>query len=126
MGRTLTTDYTYGTTSIQVVLPGTSRSGIVAGPRNNLGGPTGVAYKANLHFIRACADVVLDESAELSGVRNALVRMGDITSLKIVSMSVGTPFSSSSLLDGVNYASEKENYFLLRQEHRSAGLPGGV
>lgn len=107
VGRTLTTDYTYGTTAYTGCAHGTSMSGIVAGPRNNLGGPTGVAYKANLHFIRACADVVLDESAELSGVRNALVRMGDITSLKIVSMSVGTPFSSSSLLDGVNYASGK-------------------
>ena len=107
VGRTLTTDYTYGTTAFTGCAHGTSMSGIVAGPRNNLGGPTGVAYKANLHFIRACNDVVLDESAELTGVRNALVRMGDISSLKIISMSVGTPFSSSTLLDGVTYASGK-------------------
>ncbi len=107
VGRTITTDYTYGSTAYTGCAHGTSMSGIVAGPRNNLGGPTGVAYKSNLHFIRACADVVLDESAELTGVRNALVRMGDIAALKIISMSVGTPFSSSALLDGVSYASGK-------------------
>ncbi len=107
VGRTLTTDYTYGTSAYTGCAHGTSMSGIVAGPRNNLGGPTGVAYKANLHFIRACSDVVLDESAELTGVRNALVRMGNMIPLKIISMSVGTPFSSSTLLDGVSYASGK-------------------
>mgnify|MGYP001186315418 CR=1 FL=1 len=107
VGRTLTTDYTYGSTAFTSCTHGTSMSGIVAGPRNNLGGPTGVAYKANLHFIRGCSDVVLDESAELSGVRNALVRMGNMIPLKIISMSVGTPFSSSTLLDGVSYASGK-------------------
>lgn len=107
VGRTLTTDYTYGSSAYTGCTHGTSMSGIVAGPRNNLGGPTGVAYKANLHFIRGCSDVVLDESAELSGVRNALVRMGNMISLKIISMSVGTPFSSSTLLDGVSYASGK-------------------
>ena len=48
--------------------------------------------------------MVLDESAELSGVRNALVKMGKITDLKIISMSVGTPFYSSTLYDGVSYA----------------------
>lgn len=107
VGRTFTTDYTYGTSAFTGCAHGTSMSGIVAGPRNNLGGPTGVAYKANLYFIRACADVVLDESAELTGVRNALVRMGNNIPLKIISMSVGTPFSSSTLLDGVSYASGK-------------------
>jgi serine protease len=107
VGRTLTTDYTYGSSAFTSCTHGTSMSGIVAGPRNNLGGPTGVAYKANLHFIRGCSDVVLNESAELSGVRNALVKMGNMVSLKIISMSIGTPFSSSTLLDGVSYASGK-------------------
>ncbi len=104
VGRTLTTDYTYGSSAYTGCAHGTSMSGIVAGPRNNLGGPTGVAYKANLYFIRACDDVVLDQSSELSGVRNALVRMGNLPQIKIISMSVGTPFSSSTLLDGVTYA----------------------
>lgn len=104
VGRTLTTDYTYGTTAYTGCAHGTSMCGIAAGPRNNLGGPTGVAYKANLVFIRACNDVVLDESAELSGVRSALIKMGNNVAVKIVSMSVGTPFSSSTLYDGVSYA----------------------
>ena len=81
--------------------------GLAAGPRNSLGNACGVAYQSNLYFIRACNDVVLDESAELSGVRNALIAMGNTVDLNIISMSVGTPFSSSVLRDGVNYASGK-------------------
>jgi subtilisin family serine protease len=77
------------------------------GPRNNVNAPTGVAYNSNLIFIRGCDDVVLDASAELSGVKNALVRLGNNTSVKIISMSVGTPFYSSALYDGVSYASGK-------------------
>jgi subtilisin family serine protease len=107
VNRTITTDYTYGNTAYTNCAHGTSMCGIAAGPRNNLGGPTGVAYKANLHFIRACADVVLDESAELLGVKNALIKMGDLTRVKIISMSIGTPFSSSVLRDGVIYANGK-------------------
>ena len=104
VARTITTNYTYGSTAYTGCAHGTSMSGIAVGPRNNLGGPTGVAYKSNLYFVRGCSDVVLDESAELSGVKNALVLMGNNSAVKIVSMSVGTPFSSSTLHDGVSYA----------------------
>lgn len=107
VGRTLTTDYTFGSSAYTTCTHGTSMSGLAVGPRNSSNATTGVAYKSNLHFIRACEDVVLDGSSEKTGVKNALVRMGNKTDVRIVSMSVGTPFSSSILEDGVNYANNK-------------------
>jgi serine protease len=103
-GRTVTLDYTYGSSAYSSCTHGTSMCGLAAGPRNSVNAPTGVAYKSSLHFIRACDDVVLDAASELTGVKNALVKMGNITSVKIISMSVGTPFYSSVLYDGVSYA----------------------
>jgi hypothetical protein len=79
-------------------------SGLAVGARNNLGATTGVAYKANLHFIRGCEDVVLDRSVERTGLKNALVKMGNRADVKVISMSIGTPFYSSVIEDGVNYA----------------------
>ncbi|MCB0820363.1 MAG: S8 family serine peptidase [Bacteroidetes bacterium] len=102
--RTITTDYTYGSSAYTSCAHGTSMSGLAAGPRNNLNSSTGVAYRANLHFIRACDDVVLDKSSEKTAVKNALIRMGNRNDVKIISMSIGTPFSSGVLQDGVNYA----------------------
>ena len=107
VGRSITTDYTYGGTAFTSCSHGTSMSGLAAGPRNNLNASTGIAYKANLHFIRACDDVVLNKSSERTGVKNALVRMGDRTDVKIISMSIGTPFSSGVLKDGANYANNR-------------------
>ncbi|MBL7943940.1 MAG: S8 family serine peptidase, partial [Flavobacteriales bacterium] len=99
-----TTSYTYGTSAYTTCTHGTSMVGQAAGPRNNDGATTGIAYKSNVHFIRACQDVVLDKSSERLGVKNALVAMGNMASVKVVSMSVGTPFYSSVLYDGVLYA----------------------
>ncbi len=104
VGRSITTDYTLGSSAYTTCSHGTSMSGLAAGPRNSTGATTGVAYKSNLHFIRACDDVVLDASNERTGVKNALVKMGNKADVKVVSLSVGTPFYSSVLLDGVNYA----------------------
>lgn len=107
VGRTLTTAYTWGNSVYSTCTHGTSMSGLAVGPRNNLTSTTGVAYKSSLHFIRGCEDVVLDKSSERTGVKNALIQMGDNASIKIVSMSVGTPFYSSVLKDGVVYAYNK-------------------
>jgi serine protease len=104
VSRTVTTDYTYGTSAYTTCTHGTSMTGLAAGPRNDQDAVTGVAYKASLHFIHACEDVVLDQSAEKTGVKNALIRMGDIADVKIVSMSVGSPFASNVLKDGCIYA----------------------
>lgn len=104
VGRSLSTGYTFGSSAYSTCTHGTSMSGLAAGPRNDQGATTGVGYKSNLHFIRGCEDVVLDLSSELTGVKNALVQMGDNSAVRVVSMSIGTPFSSSVLSDGVNYA----------------------
>lgn len=104
VGRSVTTGYTFGTSAYTSCTHGTSMSGLATGPRNDQGGTCGVAYKSNLHFIHGCEDVVLDLSSELTGVKNGLVQMGDNAAVRVVSMSVGTPFSSSVLTDGVNYA----------------------
>jgi subtilisin family serine protease len=103
-GRTISTSYTLGNSAYTSCSHGTSMCGLAAGPRNSSYSTTGVAYKANLHFVRACNDVVLDGSAERTGVKNALVLLGNNSNVKVISMSIGTPFSSSVLQDGLNYA----------------------
>jgi hypothetical protein len=104
VGRSITTDYTFGSSVYSSCSHGTAMSGLATGARNNLGATTGVAYKANLHFIRGCEDVVLDRSVERTGLKNALVKMGNRADVKVISMSIGTPFYSSVIEDGVNYA----------------------
>lgn len=102
--RTITSGYTYGTSTYTSCTHGTSMCGLAAGPRNGLNSSTGVAYLSSLHFIHGCEDVVLDKSAEKTGVKNALKQMGDMADLKIISMSIGSPFSSGVLQDGCTYA----------------------
>lgn len=104
VGRSVTTDFTFGNSAYSSCSHGTAMSGLATGPRNNLGATTGVAYKSSLHFIRGCEDVVLDRSVERTGLKNALVKMGNRSDVKVVSMSIGTPFYSSVVEDGVNYA----------------------
>ena len=104
VGRVVSTDYTFGTSAFTNCTHGTSMAALAVGPRNNVGAASGVAYKSGLHFIRAAEDVVLDLSSEISAVKNAFVRMGNRQSVKIISLSMGTPFGSSVLKDGVDYA----------------------
>ena len=104
VGRTITTGWTFGSSATSSCTHGTSMSGLAAGPRNGLGATTGVAYKSNLRFIRGCEDVVLDLSSEKTSVKNALIALGNDPAVRVISMSIGTPFSSSVLADGVNYA----------------------
>jgi hypothetical protein len=104
VGRTVTTAYTLGTSAFTSCTHGTSMSSTATGPRNNTGASTGVAYKSNLAFVRGCNDVVLDESAERNAVKNALTLLGNTSSVRVISMSIGSPFSYSVLSDGVNYA----------------------
>ena len=103
-GRLLTVAYSYGGSAYTSCVHGTSMCGLAAGPRNALTATCGVAYKANLHFIRACDDVLLTSSGERLGVKNALISLANQTSVRIISLSIGTPFSSGVLKDGVDYA----------------------
>lgn len=104
VGRTVSTDFTLGTSAFTSCTHGTSMCGQAVGPRNNQNATTGVAYKSNLHFIRAANDVVLDASAEKTATKNAFVKMGNRTDVRIISLSMGSPFGSSVLKDGVDYA----------------------
>ncbi len=103
-GRTVSTDYTLGSSAFTSCTHGTSMSGQAVGPRNNQNATTGVAYKSNLHFIRAANDVVLDASSEKTATKNAFIRMGNRQDVRIISLSMGSPFSSGVLKDGVDYA----------------------
>ena len=83
---------------------GTSMAGFAAGPRGTDGNAVGVAYKADLMTIRAVKDVVISSSSEKNGTRDALYLAGGSSDVKVISMSIGTPFFSSTVADGIYYA----------------------
>jgi len=83
---------------------GTAMAGLAAGPRSNDGNSVGVAYKADLMTIRAVDDVVIWGSNDKNGVRDALYLAGGNSAVKIISMSIGTVFYSSTVADGIFYA----------------------
>ncbi|WP_294311227.1 S8/S53 family peptidase [uncultured Chryseobacterium sp.] len=86
---------------------GTSMASAAAAPRNNLGQPVGVAYNANLVTYRAASNVVLDGYHEQNGVKIAFTELGNNSSVKIISMSMGHIFSVGKIEDGVKYAYSK-------------------
>lgn len=104
VGRTFSASATLGTSAYTSCSHGTSMGGQAVGPRNTNGATTGVAYKSSFRFIRACEDVVLDKSSERTAVKNALIALGNDANVRVISMSIGSPFSYSVLSDGVNYA----------------------
>lgn len=80
---------------------GTAMCSVATAPRNNRGLPVGVAYNANLIIYRATGDVVLDSYRDQRGVTNALKAIANRTDVKIVSMSLGYPFSIGSVSDAI-------------------------
>jgi serine protease len=86
---------------------GTSMAGLAAAPWSTDGNAVGTAYKANLLTIRAVQDVVINTTNEINGVRDALYVAGNNTSVKVISMSIGSPISSSTVSDGIYYAFNK-------------------
>lgn len=87
---------------------GTRMAGLAGAPRGNDGNSVGVAYKADMMTIRAVSDVFISSSSEKNGVRDALVIAANTTDTKVVSMSLGTPFYSSTVADGVYYAYNRD------------------
>lgn len=83
---------------------GTQMSGLIAAPRAYGGSTVGVAYKANLISYRGTGDVVINSSNEKEGVRDALIAAGNRSDVKIISMSIGDVFYSSTVADGIFYA----------------------
>lgn len=86
---------------------GTSMGSTIASPRNDNNMPVGVAYNCNLVSYRATADVLLDDYHERKGVRDALVQLGNRNDVKIISMSIGYPWSIGNVRDAVIYAYNK-------------------
>ncbi len=86
---------------------GTSMAGLAAGPWSNDGNAVGAAYKANLLSIRAVEDVLINTTNETNGVKDALYVAGNRSAVKVISMSIGSPISSSTVSDGIYYAYNK-------------------
>ncbi|HMQ47681.1 MAG TPA: S8 family serine peptidase [Saprospiraceae bacterium] len=83
---------------------GTQMAGLIAGPRSTDGNALGAAYNCNLLAFRATTDVVVNSSSEKNGVRDALIISGNRSDVKIISMSIGDVFYSSTVADGIYYA----------------------
>lgn len=83
---------------------GTSMASAIASPRNDDFMPVGVAYNCNLVAYRGTEDVVLNDYHERKGVSNALKALGNRGDVKIISMSIGYPWSIGNVKDAVKYA----------------------
>ncbi len=83
---------------------GTQMAGLATAPRGTDGNAVGIAYKSNLIGIRAVEDVFISSGNEKRGVRDALKLAGNRSDVKVISMSLGTPFSSGTVRDGIYYA----------------------
>jgi len=83
---------------------GTSMGSTIASPRNNDYMPVGVAYNSDLVSYRATEDVVLNDYHERKGVKDALRALGNRSDVKIISMSIGYPWSIGNVRDAVRYA----------------------
>ncbi|MEM9819894.1 MAG: S8 family serine peptidase [Bacteroidota bacterium] len=86
---------------------GTRMAGIATAPRGSDGNAVGIAYNANLIGIRAVSDVIISSSNEKDGVKDALILAGNRSDVKVISMSIGTPFYSGTVADGVYFAYNK-------------------
>ena len=83
---------------------GTQMAGLAAAPRTSGGATVGVAYRADLWAYRATSDVIVNSSKEKRGVKDALIDAGNRTGIRIISMSIGDPFSNGTVEDGIDYA----------------------
>ncbi|MCH3881849.1 MULTISPECIES: S8 family peptidase [Tenacibaculum] len=83
---------------------GTSMASVATAPRNNNNLPVGVAYNANLVSYRAVENVIINDYHEKRGVSEALTALGKRSDVKVISMSIGSPFSIGKVKDAVKYA----------------------
>lgn len=83
---------------------GTSMAAVATAPRNNDNLPVGVAYNANLVSYRAVEDVLINDYHEKRGVSEALTAIGNRSDVKVISMSLGSPFTVNKIKDAVKYA----------------------
>ena len=85
---------------------------VATAPRNNDNLPMGVAYNANLISYRAVEDVVIDDYHEKRGISEALTALANRNDVKIISMSLGYPFSIGRVKDAIRYAYKKGKMIL--------------
>jgi subtilisin family serine protease len=72
---------------------GTCCAAIGTAPRSNQGlSPVGIAYGANLVSVRASPDVLLYNTRRCRGVADAYTRMARRSDVRVISMSMGTPY----------------------------------
>ena len=83
---------------------GTSMASVATAPRNNNYLPVGVAYNSNLVTYRAVKNVVINTYHEEKGVQKALIALANRRDVKIISMSLGSPWSIGRIRDAVRYA----------------------
>ena len=86
---------------------GTSMASVATAPRNNKNLPVGVAYNANLVSYRAVENVLINDYHEKRGVAEALTALGNREDVKVISMSIGSPFSISRVEDAIKYAYDR-------------------
>lgn len=86
---------------------GTHMASVATAPRNDNNLPVGVAYNANLVSYRAVRDVIINEYNEKKGVSEALIALGNRSDIKIISMSIGSPYSIRRIEDAIKYAHSK-------------------
>jgi len=89
---------------------GTQMAGLATAPRGSDGNAVGVAYNSDLISIRAVEDVIISSSSEKEGVKNAMIIAGNRNDVKVISMSLGTPFWSGTVADGVYFAYNKGKF----------------
>ncbi|SNR16717.1 S8 family peptidase [Tenacibaculum jejuense] len=83
---------------------GTNMASVATAPRNGNNLPVGVAYNANLVTYRAVQNVLIDDYHEKRGVAEALTALGNRSDVKVISMSIGSPFGISRVRDAIKYA----------------------
>lgn len=86
---------------------GTAMAGLATGTRGFDSTPAGVSYKANLISYRVTNDVIINVSAEIDGLRDALYDAADDTRVHIISISLGDVFTHGPVEDGIIYAHDK-------------------
>jgi hypothetical protein len=91
---------------------GTKMAAVATAPRNNDNLPVGVAYNANLVTYRAVENVVIDDYHEKRGIVEALTALANRSDVKVISMSIGSPFSIGNVSDAIKYAHSKGKMIL--------------
>ena len=83
---------------------GTKAAAAIGAPYNNSHQFIGIAYECNLVTYRGTRDVLLFGYPESKGVSKALKELGNRSDVKIISMSIGAPWTIGRIKDAIRYA----------------------